>query len=356
MNAFFSVSTSNELYSEFRQLGDAVFPVDTFRAAPGALIKVPHFLRTRRMLIDWLIERQVELVVTLMPHVWTPLISGSLRRQGMHHTVVVHDARPHPGDRTGLINEWLLGNARVADTVVTLSEFVRQELVRLGIADKERIKTVYMPALEFPGRAPHSISKARRRENSPPLRILYFGRLMGYKGLPLFVDAMEILAANGTPVEISVCGEGRLGAISSRLTDLGAAVMNRWLTDEEIGQMLACHDLIVLTHIEASQSGVISAALGAGIPVVTTPAGGLAEQVLPCGAGLVSERIDASGIANCIRALAFDCSLYNRLVDNINSSGTFSMTRFLRDLMAASTTTKRVALPLQQGGDAIAVR
>jgi glycosyltransferase involved in cell wall biosynthesis len=339
LNAYFSISTSNECYSEFCRFGDAVFPVDTFHTSLGALLKAPHVFQIRRKLLAWLTEREVKLVIALMPHVWTPLISGELRRQGMHYAVLMHDAKPHPGDRTGWAFKWLLNDAKAADTVVTLGGFVRNELIKRGIAPAKRIKTVFMPDLAFPGAQPHTAIKARRRETGSPLRVLYFGRLMQYKGLPLFADAMEIVAANKIPIEISVCGEGNLGSMPSRLASLGAVVINRWLSDDEIGQLLACHDVVVLTHTEASQSGVISAALGAGLPVVTTPAGGLAEQVQSRGVGLVSARIDAQTVADCIRTLALDCTLYNGIVDRIGSSANFSMAQFLRELLAAMPST-----------------
>jgi glycosyltransferase involved in cell wall biosynthesis len=120
---------------------------------------------------------------------------------------------------------------------------------------------------------------------------------------------------------------------------LGAVVINRWLTDGELGQLLVSHDAVVLTHTEASQSGIISAALGAGLPVVTTPAGGLAEQVQSRGGGLVSERIDAQAVADCVRKLALDCTLYNRIVDRIGCSAIFSMKEFLRELIAVLPST-----------------
>jgi glycosyltransferase involved in cell wall biosynthesis len=267
----------------------------------------------------------------------------------MHYAVIVHDAKPHPGDPTGLVYKWVLIDAGAADTVVTLGGFVRNELIRRGVASPERIKTVFMPDIVFPGARPHTAAKVRRREAGPPLRVLYFGRMMQYKGLPLFVEAMERLIAGGVPVEISVCGEGHMDGMSMRLANLGAVVINRWLTDDEVGQLLACHDVVVLTHVEASQSGVISAAMGAGLPVVTTPAGGLAEQVRPRGIGLVSDSIDAQSVADCVGALALDCSLYNAIVDRIGASATFSMTQFLSELVAAMQPAgKAVRSPAQE--------
>jgi glycosyltransferase involved in cell wall biosynthesis len=340
LNVHFSISTTNQLYPEFRQFGDAVFPVDTFRSAPDVLLKAFSIFDVRRKLVRWLKERGVKSVVVLMPHLWTPLVADAVKREGIHYAVIIHDAKPHPGDPTGSLMSWLLRDASAADTVFTLSNWVASQLVDQGTVRAERIKTLFMPDDLLPtvGRAPLK----GRRTSGQPLRILFFGRLLRYKGLDLFVDAMEILAAERIPIKISVCGEGGLGRLSSRLVKLGAEVINRWLSDVEVGQMLVSHDLMVLTHTEASQSGGIAAALGAGVPVVTTPVGGLAEQVRSRGAGLVAEKVDARSIADCIRALAFDPARYDAIVDQISSTdGCFSVARFMRELVAA--------LPSQRG-------
>jgi glycosyltransferase involved in cell wall biosynthesis len=337
LNASFSISTSNDLYDEFQWLDQALFPIDTFWNAPGALINFPRIVGIRRDLIRWLDERGVELVITLMPHIWTPLVVRPLRRHGLRYAAVFHDASAHPGDSTGATLRWLLTEARAADTVITLSGFVRDEMIKRGIAPAERIKAVFMPDLPFPGTQERPIIKQRRRhEGAAPLRVLFFGRLMHYKGLALFAEAVERVKANGTPLRVSVCGEGRLGAMLPRLERLGTSVINRWLSDSEIGHLLACHDLVVLTHTEASQSGIISAALGAGIPVVTTPVGGLIEQVLPRGVGLVARAISAQAIADCIVDAAHDFDLYNRMLDRIGATGTFSMAHFVRALVSAT--------------------
>jgi glycosyltransferase involved in cell wall biosynthesis len=334
VNTFFSVSTSNEIFPRFCELGDVVFPVDTFSTSPGALLNAPQIFKLKRQLINWLTERNIKRVISLMPHIWTPLISKAIKRRGIHYAVIIHDGRPHLGDPTGLIFKWLLTDAKEADTVITLSPWVRDQLIARGVAPAERIKTIFMPDVTFPSpRAGTPLSARRRREPGQPIRIVLFGRLLRYKGIPLFVDAMENLFANKIPLEISVCGEGNLNGFLPRLERLGATVVNRWLSDDEVGQLLMHQDVAVLTHVEASQSGVISAAMGAGLPVVTTPVGGLAHQVKSRGAGLVSASNDAEAVADCIRALALDHTLYNRILDQIESYDAFSMQCFLRTVI-----------------------
>jgi glycosyltransferase involved in cell wall biosynthesis len=335
LNAYFSISTSNDLFDEFRQFGDSIFPVQTFDSSIGAAFATPRVLSLRNDITDWLVERRVKAVINLMPHIWSPLVSGAFRKQGIHHAVVIHDAKPHPGDRTGLVCKWLLTDAMSADTVFTLGGFVRSELIRRGIASAERIKAAFMPDLVFPSATSHCIRKAPRNGKSSPLRLLYFGRMLRYKALPLLVDALEILAAKRISVEVTVCGEGDLQGMSARLERLGACIVNKWLTDEEIGQLLTGHDAVVLTHLEASQSGLVSAASGAGLPVVVTPVGGLVGQVQERGIGLVASAVSADAISKCIASLAQDHVLYNSIVDRIGRSTEFSMTQFLRSLVTA---------------------
>jgi hypothetical protein len=101
--------------------------------------------------------------------------------------VVVHDAKPHPGDATGLIYSWLLNDIRAADTVVALSDWVKSELVGRGIAPAERTRALFMPDNIYPSSA---TERPPRRQPGQPLRILFFGRLLRYKGIPLFVEAL----------------------------------------------------------------------------------------------------------------------------------------------------------------------
>ena len=59
----------------------------------------------------------------------------------------------------------------------------------------------------------------------------------------------------------------------------GVIVENRWVPDDEIGALFAWADVLVLPYKEASQSGIVPAAIAAGRMVVATRVGGLVEQL-----------------------------------------------------------------------------
>lgn len=302
-----SISTSNELFDKYGKFGEAIFPVATYASALSAA-NIAAVCRLRRCLKERLLADGTRAFVTLMPHVWSPLITPMLREAGIRHTVIVHDADPHQGDQTAVINKWLLREAGNADQVVTLTTAVAERLVRLNIVPKKEISVLFHPDLTFP---------IEGRSSSESLRVLFFGRILPYKGLSQFVGAMEILKAAGLSIHVGVFGAGHIGPEIERLKRLGAEVVNRWIDPAHIADIFGRHDVVVVSHAEASQSGVIAAAHGAGLPVVATPVGGLSEQIIPEVTGVLATDTTAEAIAAAVRRFAEDRTLLLRIRQGI---------------------------------------
>ena len=74
-----------------------------------------------------------------------------------------------------------------------------------------------------------------------------------------------------------------LGPESHELSALralpGVVVENRWVPEDEVAGLLAWSDALVLSHLEASQSGVAAVAVAARRWLVATDVGGLREQL-----------------------------------------------------------------------------
>jgi glycosyltransferase involved in cell wall biosynthesis len=109
--------------------------------------------------------------------------------------------------------------------------------------------------------------------------VLFFGRLLPYKGIDLLADALTRLGSR-SDLAVRVVGSGPGSASLDALSRLpGVSVENRWVPDAEIGTLLGWADALVLPYREASQSGVAAAALAAGRSVIATKVGGLVEQL-----------------------------------------------------------------------------
>jgi glycosyltransferase involved in cell wall biosynthesis len=120
--------------------------------------------------------------------------------------------------------------------------------------------------------------------------VLFFGRVMAYKGLGLLIDASDHVVNACTGVRIVVAGRGpdlaRWGEPRSR-RGLGSkyaiatSPMPRWRN------FFLDADLFVMPYIEASQSGVAAPAAGFVRPVIATAAGELGALIKATNMGQV---------------------------------------------------------------------
>jgi glycosyltransferase involved in cell wall biosynthesis len=329
-----SVSRQNESVTQFEMLGGDIVPIDTFATNLGALARPLKTLQLRRMIAEVIARKHIDVVIDLMPHVWSSFIASAVRAAGARYVVIAHDADAHPGDyRSGSVKFLLDRAVAKADRVLTLSAAVTRRLIERRLVPKDRISTLFHPDVSHGG-------EPRLRPppgQGEPMRLFFLGRIMPYKGLGLFLDAVDLLRADGASVEAGVFGEGDLATLGARLRGSGAEVINRWLSPEEISEILArCH-AVVLSHTEASQSGIAAMALAAGVPVVATPVGGLVEQIQHGITGTIASAVDAPALVAAIKRLLLDPVLYKSVCANIaQNAGERSMARFVRDCVACA--------------------
>ncbi len=269
---------------------------DSIASYAGRVLQSPLF-------VPWLARRiralQPSVALCAMPGPLDLAMHAALRRVGVPYAVVTHDADLHPGDGYPLQMTLQRRLLRRADAIVVLSDHVRARLDALGLtAGKPVLKTSLPPhTLDIPPPPP--------RAHGGKLRLLCFGRLLPYKGLDLLADALALLLPR-PDVEIRIVGFGPESAPLAALRGLpGVSVENRWVPEDEVGALIAWSDAVVLTHREASQSGVVAAAVAAGRWVVATRVGGLAEQLAGQQAALICS-VDARAIAQALLRLLDD--------------------------------------------------
>ncbi len=345
LDAQFTLSSSNRFAALFKRYGSSFLCLDTFDKPLDVLRNFPA---ARRRLLAYIRHEKPMAVITLMPHVWTPLLARDIRRLGIRYATVIHDAQGHPGDSTGSITWWLRREVHAADLVITLSRTVADRLLMIERIPPSRILPLFHPNLSF-----HSALANRSRQADRPLRLLFFGRILPYKGLPLLIETLELLRKEGIKVDLGVAGDGDLSTLRERLVALDAEIINRWLDEDEIAPLLARYDAIALAHVEASQSGVAAAAFGACMPVVGMPVGGIAEQVINDRTGVLSHRISARSFADAIHRLAADAALYERISAHLTATAEDrSMERFISDVVAELVGLERETSPAINGRDA----
>lgn len=325
----FIVAADHPLSTELNSLGVRVLGV------PGVDQKRPQnffrrYFQARKAVLSFLETEKPDRVVTLMPHVWSPFLARAIQQRCGAYVTLIHDVTPHPGDPSGWLTRWLLWDARFADTAVTLSRSVTEALALTRYAPRQRILRLYHPHLTTGG----SVAN-RRLEGRRPLRLLFFGRILPYKGLPLLVEAIELLKVRDVSVSLGVAGAGDIAPLKNRLAALDTEVINRTLSEADLADLLARYDAVVCSHIEASQSGVAALAFGNCMPVVATPVGGLVEQVIPGQTGVLAANMTAGALADAIHQLIATPGLYDQVSRHLKEIyPDRSMARFLREMVS----------------------
>lgn len=269
-------------------------PVATYDGVAGLIgrlllapVFVPLFYRRLRAL-------RPDVAICAMPGPLDLLMALALWLAGVRFLVVIHDADAHPGDGS-LLQMWLQRRlARRADGLVALSQYVAQRLREQGFVRAPAPLFVFLhPPLAFGDAPPPPLGHGGR------MRLLFFGRLLPYKGLDLLADALRLLGPRAD-LEVRIVGSGPESATLAALRALPCVtVENRWVPEGEIGAVIGWSDVLVLPYLEASQSGAAAAAIAAGRWVISTRVGGLVEQLQHEPLATLCA-LDAASLAACL--------------------------------------------------------
>jgi glycosyltransferase involved in cell wall biosynthesis len=269
-------------------------PVTTYRGMLSFLVRfitaplaVPFLLRRLRRI-------QPDLAICAMPGPLDLLMVAALRLVGARIVVLVHEAEAHTGDGFPLQMTLQRLLCRTADGLACLSRHVGTQLRGQRLIGARRPLILFShPPFGFDLPSPSALPAAG------PRRLLFFGRLLPYKGLGLLAAAVARLPAEARIV-VRVVGHG---PESPDLDALRACprvtVENRWVPEAEIGALLGWAEALILPYREASQSGVAAAALAAGRPVIATRVGGLREQLANAPQAVLCEP-DAASLCRAI--------------------------------------------------------
>lgn len=311
-----SLSRQSELLTETKALNLPIFAVDTYEGVLSAAWRTLVLPQLVRRFLAYLESQQIDLVVNTMIHPWSGWVAPRLRSTKRAYVFTLHDATPHPGDRFIGWEAITRANLKCADGVLVLSDHVRNRLLSHYHYPPERICIVPHGPLAFP--RPEATSPRPERAR----RLLFFGRIRAYKGLSLLLEAFRQIAEHHDDLSLAVVGSGELDARAARLaTHPRIHLDNRWIPEHEVAAIFEAADLVVVPCVEASQSGVVEAAYGMGVPVVVTPVGGLCEQVVDGETGLIATAATSEALAEAIITLCTDNTLYSRCREGAQRAG-----------------------------------
>ncbi len=304
-----SVSRQGDDFEGFQQLSLPQLAINTYRNIPTALTAVARLPFIQRRFFRYLDENQIQVVYCPSLHIWSPFFLRGIRRRNVRFILTTHDAVAHPGENRLWKNWWIESAIRTAHSHITLSGYVKNKMVAQYGLKSDQIHVIPLGAFDY------SEGKAlpRKLPVNRPCRLLFYGRILEYKGIGLLLEAFRLLKQRYPDLNLTIAGGGDFSPYQDAADKLdGIDLRIGWVEESDIARLFQQSDILVCPYIEASQSGSVAVALGFGMPVVATSVGGLSEQVIEGQTGFLAEETTPESIAAALDKLMSDPDAYNR--------------------------------------------
>jgi glycosyltransferase involved in cell wall biosynthesis len=261
--------------------------------------------------------------------------------------VIVHTYHGHVLEgyfgaaRTALYRALERRLAQVSQCLVGVSRATVDDLVRLGVAPRERFRVVPvgLDLERFLRPDPEAATRMRERcgAGAGDLLVASVGRLVPIKRVDLVLRATAMARQEGAPVRLVVVGDGpSRSCLEAMATSLGIADVARFLGYvPDTSPVAAAADVAILASDNEGTPVSLIEAAAAGRPAVATAVGGVSDVVAPR-SGILVARGDHAALAQGLIRLARDpearAQMGMRAREHVRES--FSVDRLLADIEA----------------------
>ena len=274
-----------------------------------------------RFLIDSIVEkRYIESVKPDFVYFFhDPIYSLSfIKHTTIPWGIAVHDPLPHNGGRMAinLLRRYIF---KKCDNFFLFSQNLIPEFKKVyGLNDSQIHNTqlgIYSHLSTLYG---FPVEKAQESNNS--LKILFFGKILPYKGLPLLLRAFKCLREKNMNVELTIAGKGYVDSDIISLTSAnGIFLDNDYIDEPQLAEYIKNSDIVICPYEEATQSGVIMTSYAFCKPVIATRVGGLTEMVKDGMTGTIIEPSNVDAIVEALEDVYYHRDLLSEWAGNIYS-------------------------------------
>ncbi|HUV45513.1 MAG TPA: glycosyltransferase family 4 protein [Dehalococcoidia bacterium] len=229
----------------------------------------------------------------------------------------IHEPKPLPVEaiRTFLLNRIQVMDNKLlikfSDKVIVHGEPHRRYLLAQKVPS---YKVEVVPHGDFSFYTQYQRSDITPSESS---NILFFGRIVSYKGLDYLIEAGKLIKEHIPNVTITIAGEGEFTKYEKLIgKDKNFVILNRFIPDGEVAELFGKTSLVVLPYIVGTQSGVITIAGAFKKPVVATDVGNFSEMVDSGKTGFIVPPKNANALAEAIIKLLKDDKLRHEMGEN----------------------------------------
>jgi glycosyltransferase involved in cell wall biosynthesis len=261
--------------SKHRQTSDKVksqphFLINTYQSGKDIAWKTFLVLPFWLMMAVYVrtVKKQNTLYVPYFNH-WNLFFVILYRLMAGKVIYTVHDGKMHLGEHKKITQMEMDLNIRFANEIIVLSKHVEQEINPALLKNKP----VYI--------IPHGIFEIEtivplKSASSTP-NLLFLGRISQYKGIEMLVDSINKVSPD-IYSKLTIAGKSNYPLNIPQNSDK-IELLDKWLSEEEIGDLINSSDIMVFPYLEATQSGAITLAIAGCRPILCTNVGGISEQI-----------------------------------------------------------------------------
>lgn len=200
------------------------------------------------------------------------------------------------------------------------SNYLRDQLSQLAVADPARIRVIPMPVNPLFENVAQPSPIRHRAVISSPFAILSVARLTQQKSLDTLLDALALLRTRGIDAHLKIVGDGhQRPALEQKTRDThleNNVQFMGMLPQADLPSLYAQCDVFVLPSLREGMGLVLAEALLCGAPVIAANSGGIPDLVQEGVTGLLFPERDANALANALEKYASDPALAARLAAN----------------------------------------
>lgn len=226
--------------------------------------------------------------------------------------ISVHDPIPHVNvtslrsklqRRVGfrLVDNYILFNKAQKDDFISYYHLKKKNIYDSDLSAYTYLKAYNVAEPKVPGKY-----------------ILFFGWIRKGKGLEYLLPAMHQVNKKYPDLKLIVAGKG---GFYFDMNDYGdkdyIQFFHRFIPDDELANLIANSQFVVVPYTEATQSGVIMSAYAFQKPVIATNVGGLPEMLEKEKYGLCVEHSSTPQLVDAILELLDNPSLLKEKAENI---------------------------------------
>ncbi len=149
---------------------------------------------------------------------------------------------------------------------------------------------------------------------------LNYGYIHPYKGLKYFVEAIKLASKEIPDIQGIIAGTGSDDILDEIKNDKRFQVINQFITDKHLVELINSSRAVVCPYISASQSGIPLTTFVFDKPVIVSDLPGFTDVVENTKTGYVVQVTNAKEIARHMINLCRNNSILNELSENIRQS------------------------------------